>query len=86
MAGPEAEGTKAYRHIGRVQVPLLLVHALHDDVIEHHEGENLGKVAIATGHNDTTQVFLETGHTFEDKMDELVKTTVDWLKARFLPN
>ena len=81
LASPEAEGTKAYKHIGRVQVPILLVHALHDDVIEHREFENLGQVAIDAGNSDTTQVFLETGHTFEGKHSELVQITAQIERA-----
>jgi pimeloyl-ACP methyl ester carboxylesterase len=83
LAGPEAEGTKAYKHIGKVKVPILLVHALHDDIIERHEFEDLGKAAIDGGNNDVSQFLLDTGHTFEHKHDELGQITVKWLKDRF---
>ena len=83
LAGPEAEGTKAYKHIGQIQVPILLVHALHDDIIERREFEDLGKIAIEVGNNDVTQLFLDTGHTFQCKHDELGQITVKWLKDRF---
>ena len=83
LAGPEAEGTKAYKHIGKVKVPILLVHALHDDIIERHEFEDLGKAAIDAGNRDVSQFFLDTGHTFEHKHDELGQIMVKWLKDRF---
>ena len=83
LAGPEAEGTKAYKHIGKVEVPILLVHALHDDIIERRKSEDLGKVAIDAGNSDVTQFLLDTGHTFERKHDELGQITVKWLKDRF---
>ncbi len=84
LASPEAEGTKAYKHIGRAQVPILLVHALQDDVIEHREVEDLGQVAIDAGNSDVTQLFFETGHTFEGKHTELGQITAKWLEDRFL--
>jgi pimeloyl-ACP methyl ester carboxylesterase len=83
LAGPEAEGSKAYKHIGRVEVPILLVHALHDDVVERREFEDLGKVAMDAGNSDVTQFFLETGHTFEGRHDELGQITIRWLNDRF---
>jgi pimeloyl-ACP methyl ester carboxylesterase len=83
LAGPEAEGTKVYKHIGKVEVPILLVHALHDDIIERRKSEDLGKVAIDAGNNDVTQFFLDTGHTFERKHDELGQITLKWVKDRF---
>lgn len=83
LASPEAEGTKTYKNIGRVQVPILLVHALHDDVIDHLESEDLGQVAIDTGNSDVTQLFLDSGHTFEGKHVELGRITAKWLKDRF---
>jgi len=83
LAGPEAEGTKAYKHIGQVKVPILLVQALHDDIIERHEFEDLGKIAGDAGNDDVTLFSLDTGHTFEDKHDELGQVTVKWLKDRF---
>lgn len=83
LAGPEAEGTKAYKHIGQVQVPLLLVHAMHDDIIERREFEDLGKIAIEAGNNDVNQLFLDTGHTFQCKHDELGQITAKWLNDRF---
>lgn len=83
LASPEAEGTKTHKHIGRAQVPILLVHALQDDVIEHREFEDLGQVAIDAGNSDVTQLFIETGHTFVGKHTELGQITTKWLKDRF---
>lgn len=83
LAGPEAEGAKAYKHIGRVEVPILIVHALHDDVVERREFEDLGKIAMDAGNSDVTQFFLEAGHTFEGRHDELGQITIKWLKDRF---
>ena len=83
LAGPEAEGTIAYKHIGQVKVPILLVHPLHDDIIERRESEDLCRIAIEAGNNDASQLFLDAGHTFEGKHDELGKIIVRWLNDRF---
>jgi len=83
LASPEAEGTKVYKHIGRVQVPVLLVHALHDEVIDHYKYEDLGCVALDAGNSDVTQLSLDSGHTFEGKHAELGRITANWLKDRF---
>ena len=83
LAGPEAEGTKAYKHIGQVKVPILLIHALHDDIIERREFEDLGKTAIEAGNNDVRQLFVDAGHRFEGKHDELGQIIVKWFNDRF---
>ena len=83
LVGPEAEGTKAYQHIGQVKVPILLVHALHDDIIERREFEDLSKIATAAGNKDVSQLFIDAGHTFEGKHDELGQIIVKWFNDRF---
>jgi fermentation-respiration switch protein FrsA (DUF1100 family) len=83
LAGPEAEGTKVYKHIKQVNVPILLVHALHDDIVERREFEDLGQIAVDAGNRDVTQFFLEAGHTFRGKHHELGKIILKWLDERF---
>ena len=83
LAGPEAEGTKAYKHIGQVKVPILLVHALHDDIIERREFEDLGKIAAEAENNDVSQLLVDAGHRFEGKHDELGQIIVKWFNGRF---
>jgi hypothetical protein len=82
LAGPEAEGTKAYQHIGQVKVSILLVHGLRDDIIERREFEDLGKIVTKAGNNDVNQLFLDAGHTFEGQHDKLGHTIVKWLNDR----
>lgn len=83
LAGPEADGPKPSLHIGKVTVPILLVHGAQDEFIEPREGEELGALAREAGNEDVTQVVLEAGHAFEGKQDELGRTIVAWLRARF---
>jgi pimeloyl-ACP methyl ester carboxylesterase len=83
LAGPEAEGTKVYKHMEGVDVPILLVHALEDDIVERRGFEDLGKVAVDAGNRDVTQVYLEAGHTFQGRHHELGHITLKWLDDRF---
>ena len=83
LASPEAEGPKTYLHIGKVPVPILLEHGMHDDIIEPREGEDLGVLAGMAGNKDVTQIYLDASHSFEGKQNELGQTVVDWLRERF---
>ncbi len=83
LAGPEAEGAKAFKHIGHIKVPILLVHGLNDDIIEYRECEDLGRLARAGGNNDVTPCHLDANHTFEGKQDELGQIIINWLNDRF---
>ena len=51
LAGPEAEGAKAFQQVGQIKVPILLVHGMKDDIIEHREFEDLCRIA-RNGEND----------------------------------
>jgi predicted esterase len=66
-----------------VDVPILLVHALEDDIVERRGFEDLGKVAVDAGNRDVTQVYLEAGHTFQGRHHELGHITLKWLDDRF---
>ena len=84
LAGPEAEGAKAYNHIGRIKVPILLGCSLRDEFIDHSECEELGRIARDAGNDDVTRFCLDAGHSFEGKHDELARTMVKWLDDRFI--
>ncbi len=83
LAGPEANGPKAYQHIGDIRVPILLVHGSHDDIIDQQDFEALGKVAREAGNQDVTMLNLDAGHTMAGKHDELGQGIVNWLRERF---
>ena len=82
LAGPEAEGAKAYKHIGKIHVPILLVQGLHDDIIEYRECEALRQLARDGGNNDVTAFDIDADHTFEGKHDELGRMIIHWLDDR----
>lgn len=83
LAGPEAEGTKTYKQVGIIKMPILLVHALNDDILEHNQAKTLGKIAIEAGNEDVTELFLEAGHDFAGRHDQLGQIIVQWLEQRF---
>jgi len=83
LAGPEAEGAKAYKHIGQIKVPILLIQGSYDEFIENREFEDLGRIAKDEGNKDVTQVFLDAGHKMEGKHGELVQIIIKWLHDRF---
>ncbi len=83
LAGPEAEGAKAYKHVGQIKVPILLVQGLHDDIVEPREMADLGQIARDAGNGDVSQYYLDTGHTFEGKHSELGQIIIKWLNERF---
>jgi pimeloyl-ACP methyl ester carboxylesterase len=49
MAGPEAHSAMAYKHIGKIHVPILIVRGENDPLIEEWEGEALAKIAREAG-------------------------------------
>jgi pimeloyl-ACP methyl ester carboxylesterase len=83
LAAPEAAGPTVFRHIGQVTVPLLLINAQQDEVIEVREGEDLGQIAKGAGNPDVTQIVLNANHVFDGKHDELCDTVAGWLADRF---
>jgi pimeloyl-ACP methyl ester carboxylesterase len=52
MAGPEAQGTMTYRHIGRIKLPLLLLRGEQDPLVEPQEPEALANLARESGNSE----------------------------------
>lgn len=84
LAGPEADGAMPCKQIGNVKdIPLLLIHATHDEIIEARESEDLCEIARGNGNRDVTHVNIEANHSFDDKHDELARAIIKWLEDRF---
>jgi pimeloyl-ACP methyl ester carboxylesterase len=83
LAGPEAHGAMAYKHIGAIKVPLLLVQGLNDDNIEPRETADLQRLAQDAGNPDVSSAYLEANHTFQKKYAELGQIIFRWLNDRF---
>jgi pimeloyl-ACP methyl ester carboxylesterase len=84
LAGPEAEGAKAYKQVGKVKhAPILLIHASMDEIIEGRESEDLCEIAKRSGNKDVTHVSIDANHSFDGKHEELAQTIIEWLGERF---
>ena len=65
--GPEAEAAMAYRHIGRIPAPVLLVQGTADVIVEPGDAARLAERARHEGHGDVTVAMLDgEGHGFAD--------------------
>jgi pimeloyl-ACP methyl ester carboxylesterase len=45
MMGPEAHAAMAYKHIGKVKIPMLLIRGENDPIIEYWEGPALARIS-----------------------------------------
>lgn len=79
MAGPNAEGTKTYKHISKIKVPILLVHGLKDEYVKQDEFEHLIEIAEDGASKSVTRVVLDADHMIEEKHDELGSAIIKWL-------
>ena len=79
LAGPEAEAAEAYRCIGQIRLPLLLVHGARDDRIQRSEFEGLCRLASKSGNREVTAILLDANHTFDGKHEELGQLMIKWL-------
>jgi len=65
--GPEAEAAMAFRHIGRIPAPVLLVQGTADVIVEPGDAARLAELARQEGHGDVTIAMLDgEGHAFAD--------------------
>jgi len=83
LAGPEAETAKAYLKMERINLPLLLIQGWYDDVVRPEETHDLAQIAIQAGNQDVSAFYVNAGHTFEGKEEELGDIIVRWLDRRF---
>ncbi len=84
LAGPQAEGAKAFKQIGNVRdIPVLLVHASNDEIVEVRESEDLCEIAESNGNRDVTHVSIDANHSFDGRHDELAREILEWLELRF---
>ncbi len=83
LAGPEAETAKAYLKMEMIKLPILLIQGWYDDVVKPEETHDLAQIAIEAGNQDVSAFYVNAGHTFEGKEEELGDIIVRWLDRRF---
>jgi dienelactone hydrolase len=84
MAGPEAEGTRNYQHIGGIKVPLLLLQGRQDTFVRPQDMADLAQIAREAGNDDVSQHYVDADHKFFGKHAELGQLIIQWLNDRFM--
>jgi dipeptidyl aminopeptidase/acylaminoacyl peptidase len=81
--GPAATSAMAFRQIGQVWAPVLLVQGTGDEVVEFEEAVALARVARAAGNQDVTVIRIdEAGHTFAGHEIATLEAVLSWLRRR----
>lgn len=83
LAGPEADTAKAYKKMEKIKIPALLIQGWHDEIVNPQETHDLARVALDAGNKDVSAFYLNAGHTFEGKEEELGDVIIRWLNRRF---
>jgi dipeptidyl aminopeptidase/acylaminoacyl peptidase len=80
---PNATPAMAFRQIGQVWAPILLVQGTADEVVRFEEAVALAEVARAAGNPDVTVIRLDdAGHSFSGHEIPTLDAVISWLRAR----
>ncbi len=81
--GPAATGAMAFRQIGQVWAPILLVQGTGDEVVEFEEAVALAHVARTAGNRDVTVIRInDAPHSFEGHEIDTLHAVTSWLRER----
>lgn len=81
--GPAAVSAMAFRQIGQVWAPILLVQGTDDEVVRFEEAVALARVARAGGNRDVTVMRINgAGHTFAGHEIATLDAVLSWLRRR----
>jgi dipeptidyl aminopeptidase/acylaminoacyl peptidase len=81
--GPAATSAMAFRQIGQVWAPILLVQGTDDEVVQFEEAVALASVARTAGNRDVTVMRIDgAGHSFEDHEIDTLNAVTSWLRER----
>ena len=81
--GPAATSAMAFRQIGQVWAPILLVQGTGDEVVRFEEAVALAGVARAAGNRDVTVLRIdEAGHSFKGHEIATLDAVLSWLRRR----
>ncbi len=81
--GPAATSAMAFRQIGQVWAPVLLVQGTDDEVVRFEEAVALASVARAAGNRDVTVIRIdEVGHSFAGGEIPTLDAVLSWLRRR----
>jgi dipeptidyl aminopeptidase/acylaminoacyl peptidase len=81
--GPAATAAMAFRQIGQVWAPILLVQGTDDKVVYFEEAVALARVARAAGNRDVTVIRIDgAGHSFKGHDIATLDAVLSWLRQR----
>jgi len=81
--GPAAVSAMAFRQIGQVWAPILLVQGTGDEVVQFEEAVALAGVARTAGNRDVTVIRIDdAGHSFDGHEIETLRAVTSWLRER----
>jgi alpha-beta hydrolase superfamily lysophospholipase len=74
MAGPEAHAAMTYKHIGKINLPILMIRGENDHIVEDWEAEALAVIARKAGNqNVRVKQIPDAGHDCMQNPDEMLK-------------
>lgn len=81
--GPSATSAMAFRQIGQVWAPVLLVQGTADEVVRFEEAVALADIARAAGNPDVTVIRIDgVGHSFVGGEIPTLDAVIAWLRQR----
>ncbi len=82
MVGPEAHNAMAYKHIGKINLPILMIRGENDKLVEGWEPEALARILREAGNtNVRVRQILDAGHDCMENPDEMLKEVVNIMSA-----
>lgn len=80
MAGPEAHAAMTYKHIDKINLPILMIRGENDHIVEEWELEALAQVARKSGNqNVRVRQIPDAGHDCMKNSDEMLKEIIHML-------
>ena len=82
MAGPEANNAMAYKHIGKVKVPILMLRGEADFLVDDWEPSALAKIALESGnkHVDVKPI-AKARHDCMENAEEMLQEIIDMMSG-----
>lgn len=82
MAGPEADSAMAYKHIGKINTPILMIRGENDPLVEGWDPEALAQIAREAGNTYLrVRQIPNAGHDCMENPDEMLKEIVNLMST-----
>ena len=82
MKGPEAHNAMVYKHIGKINLPILMIRGENDKLVEGGEPEALARILREAGNTSVrVRQISDAGHDCMENPDEMLKEIVNMMSA-----